>query len=142
MKSYIRIKQLKQRSKNCFYKEENNWRCIWMYIKISVKVMHLIDKNVGVLCEALGWNQFLQQDTCSHVDESRMLSSHLLKSHLKYKYNNMQLLLRDCQISWHLIQVTETGQWRVMHFFLLISAVPYFWLVLNKIPVTWVQIYC
>lgn len=30
--------------------------------------MYLIDKNVGVLCETFGLNQFLQQHSCGHVD--------------------------------------------------------------------------
>lgn len=58
-----------------------------MYIKmISLVFMHLIYKNVGELCEALGWNQFLQQHSCSHVDKPGMLSSHLLQSNLKHEY--------------------------------------------------------
>lgn len=48
--------------------------------------MHLINKDVGVLCKAFGWNQFLQQHSCSHVEESCVLSSHLLQSNLKHKY--------------------------------------------------------
>lgn len=47
--------------------------------------MHLIQKYVGVLCEALGCNQFLQQNSCSHVNQPCVLSSHLLQSNLKYK---------------------------------------------------------
>lgn len=29
---------------------------------------HLIYKDVGVLGQAFGWNQFLQQHACGHVD--------------------------------------------------------------------------
>lgn len=53
---------------------------------ICLKFIHLIYENVGVLCEALGGNQFLQQHSCSHVDEPGVLSSHLLQSNLKNKY--------------------------------------------------------
>lgn len=48
--------------------------------------MHLIHENVGVLCEALVLNQFLQQQFCSHVDEPCVLSSYLLHANLKHKY--------------------------------------------------------
>lgn len=48
--------------------------------------MHLVNENVGELGEALGLDQFLQQHSCSHVDEPGMFSGHLLQSNLEHKY--------------------------------------------------------
>ena len=47
--------------------------------------MHLIYEDVGVLREAFGSDQFMQQHSCRHVDEPGVLSGHLLQSNLKNK---------------------------------------------------------
>lgn len=61
---------------------------------------YLIYEDVGVLSQALGADQFLQQHPSGHVDESCVFSDHLLQAHLKqtekyiftHKHRNTQTI--------------------------------------------------